>query len=130
VLVISTTEISHILHGLGRLRFPRVIVSIAGFMMRYLDVIAGEMSRMRIAMVARGYSPRWMGEIRGLGMAGGALFSRSYERGERVYQAMSARGYAGVMPAPLTSSPSALDWSMGMAIPVSAWIVTITAVLS
>ena len=28
----------------------------------------------------------------------GALFVRSYERGERVYLAMASRGYAGTMP--------------------------------
>ena len=28
----------------------------------------------------------------------GALFVRSYERGERVYLAMASRGYVGTMP--------------------------------
>ena len=63
VILVSTTETPHILRGLGRLRVPATMVSIAGFMVRYLEVIGAELRRMRVAMSARGYDPVWLGQV-------------------------------------------------------------------
>jgi len=87
-----------VLHALERLRAPRLPVLIASFMYRYLFVVAAEMSRTRAALAARAYRPRHLGQAAALGRMVTALFLRSYERGERVYLAMLARGYAGAMP--------------------------------
>jgi cobalt/nickel transport system permease protein len=130
IVLVATTEIPDLLRGLERLRAPKVITSIAGFMVRYLDVIASELRRMRIAMAARGYAPRWIGQVRALATAGGALFIRSYERGERVYHAMVARGYTGTMPAFGVRRAAPTDWAAAMALPIGAWVITIGAVLS
>ena len=64
-------------------------------MVRYGDVITGEMRRMKIARESRGYDPRWIWQAKAVARSAGALFVRSYERGERVYLAMASRGYAG-----------------------------------
>jgi cobalt/nickel transport system permease protein len=98
VLLGATTPFPDILHGLERLRVPRLLTVIAGFMYRYVFVIADEARRMRAALAARAYRPRHLGQIAALGRMITALFLRSYERGERVYLAMLARGYAGTMP--------------------------------
>ena len=99
VVLAGTTELPRILAGLDRLRVPSVLTQIAGFMLRYLEVVTGELRRMRTSMTARGYDPRWISQARPIAAASGALFVRSYERGERVHRAMLARGYAGAMPA-------------------------------
>ncbi len=98
VLLAATTSFPDILHGLERLRAPRLLVVIAAFMYRYVFVIADEARRMRTALAARAYRPRHLGEVAALGRLVTGLFLRSYERGERVYLAMLARGYAGAMP--------------------------------
>ena len=98
VLLGATTSFPDILHGLERLRVPRLLTVIAGFMYRYVFVIADEARRMRAALAARAYRPRHLGHVAALGRMVTALFLRSYERGERVYLAMLARGYAGAMP--------------------------------
>jgi cobalt/nickel transport system permease protein len=98
VLLVATTEVADVIAGLNRLRVPRVITGIASFMVRYLEVVASEVRRTRIAMTARGYRPQWLAQTRPLATAAGTLFIRSYERGERVHQAMVARGFQGVMP--------------------------------
>jgi cobalt/nickel transport system permease protein len=98
VLLGATTSFPDILHGLERLRAPRLLIVIAGFMYRYVFVIADEARRMRAALAARAYRPRHLGQAAALGRMVTALFLRSYERGERVYLAMLARGYAGAMP--------------------------------
>ncbi len=130
VLLVSTTEIPHILDGLRRLRAPRVMVAVAGFMVRYIEVIADELKRMRRAMSARGYEPTWLGQTRALATAGGALFIRSYERGERVHQAMVARGFSGAMPETSQQRPDPMVWPIGLSVPAAAWMITLSAWLA
>ncbi len=53
---------------------------------------------MRMARIARGDSPRALHQARAIATGIGALFLRSYERGERVYAAMLSRGFDGKAP--------------------------------
>jgi cobalt/nickel transport system permease protein len=94
----ATTEPQDLLVGLERLRVPQQLVQIMAFMVRYLDVVTGEMQRMRIARESRGFSARNPRHWPVLARSAGALFIRSYERGERVHLAMLSRGYSGKMP--------------------------------
>ena len=94
----ATTEPQDVLRGLRRLKLPDPIVQIMGFMLRYLDVVTAEMGRMTTAMRSRGCDPRSPRHWPVLARSLGALFIRSYERGERVHLAMLARGYDGTMP--------------------------------
>jgi cobalt/nickel transport system permease protein len=98
----ATTEPTDVLRGLQRLRMPETIVQIMGFMIRYLDVVTAEMSRMLTAMRSRGCEPRSPRHWPVLARSLGALFIRSYERGERVHLAMLSRGYTGEIPRGLT----------------------------
>jgi cobalt/nickel transport system permease protein len=94
----ATTEPDDLLRGLQRLRLPDLLVQIMGFMIRYLDVVTGELRRMLTAMRSRGCDPRSPRHWPALAKALGALFVRSYERGERVHLAMLSRGYTGRLP--------------------------------
>jgi cobalt/nickel transport system permease protein len=127
ILLAATTEVPDIVKGFGRLRVPSVITAIASFMIRYLEVISGELARMRTAMTARGYDPRWLSQARPIASSAGTLFVRSYERGERVYDAMLSRGYTGAMPAIDSRSTSAQDWAVALILPLLAAATAITA---
>jgi cobalt/nickel transport system permease protein len=94
----ATTEPRDLLAGLQTLRLPNQLVQIMGFMMRYLDVVTDEMRRMRIARESRGFTARNIRHWPVVARSAGALFIRSYERGERVHLAMMSRGYTGTMP--------------------------------
>jgi cobalt/nickel transport system permease protein len=94
----ATTEPHDLLGGLQRLRMPDLIVQIMGFMIRYLDVVTDEFSRMMTALRSRGCDPRSPRHWPVLARSLGALFIRSYERGERVHLAMLSRGYDGRLP--------------------------------
>lgn len=98
LLLAATTEPRDLLVGLARLRLPGQLVQIMGFMVRYVDVIAGELRRMSIARASRGFDARSPRHWPVLARSLGALFIRSYERGERVHLAMLSRGYAGSLP--------------------------------
>jgi cobalt/nickel transport system permease protein len=94
----ATTEPRDLLAGLERLRVPNLLVQIMGFMVRYLDVVTDEMRRMRVARESRGFSARDVRHWPVIARSAGALFIRSYERGERVHLAMLSRGYTGTLP--------------------------------
>ena len=94
----ATTEPQDLLLGLERLRMPQQLVQIMAFMVRYLDVVTDEMHRMKVARESRGFSARNPRHWPVLARSAGALFIRSYERGERVHLAMLSRGYTGRMP--------------------------------
>ncbi len=94
----ATTEPQDLLRGLQRLRMPELIVQIMGFMIRYLDVVTAELGRMMTALRSRGCDPRSPRHWPVLARSLGALFIRSYERGERVHLAMLSRGYDGKLP--------------------------------
>ena len=110
ILLAATTEISEMLRGMSILKVPPVLTAIAMFMVRYLVLVSGELGRMRTAMTARGYDPRWLWQAKPLAASAGALFIRSYERGERVHAAMVARGFSGVMPDLDGTRATRADW--------------------
>jgi len=89
----ATTEPQAVLDGLRRLRMPDLLVQIMGFMIRYLDVVTADLGRQLTAMRSRGCEPRSPRHWPALARSLGALFIRSYERGERVHLAMLSRGY-------------------------------------
>ncbi len=91
----STTKLTVLLRGLERLRMPRVMVMILSFMYRYIFVLVDEVMRMKQARDSRNFGGRRLWHIRTIGNMIGTLFIRSYERGERVYAAMLARGFDG-----------------------------------
>ena len=98
VVLAATTTVPDLLDGLRRLRVPVLLVATIGFMVRYAEVLTGELQRMRIARVSRGADPRWLWQGRAVAASAGSLFVRSYERGERVHLAMAARGFDGTFP--------------------------------
>jgi len=94
----ETTPPEELLAALRQLRFPGLLVTILSLTVRYLLILRDEARRMMQARNARGPG---RGLLRRANIAGamvGSLFLRSYERAERVGQAMAARGFDGTLP--------------------------------
>ncbi|MFD7630026.1 cobalt ECF transporter T component CbiQ [Streptomyces sp. NPDC059851] len=125
VLLASTTELRALLLGLQRLRLPSLLVQIASFMIRYGDVVTDELRRMSIARRSRGFEARGVRHWGVLAKTAGALFIRSYERGERVHLAMVSRGYTGSMPMIDDVSASRAQWAYAAALPTAALAVCV-----
>ncbi|MEV4182330.1 cobalt ECF transporter T component CbiQ [Streptosporangium canum] len=123
VLLAATTEPRLMLLGAQRLRLPPLLVQIAMFMLRYMDVIVDEMRRMRVARESRGFAARNVRHIPVVARSAGALFIRSYERGERVHLAMLSRGYSGSMPVIQDLSASSHQWLVAGMLPGAALVV-------
>jgi len=100
-----TTSIPLLLQALVTLKMPPLLVSILASMYRYISVLTNEFKAMHRAATARNFSTRnlynlqrldraWQRQV--LGNMLGMLFIRTYDRGDRIYQAMLARGYQGI----------------------------------
>ncbi|AEV83335.1 cobalt ABC transporter permease [Actinoplanes sp. SE50] len=118
LLLAATTTMRDLILGLDRLRVPSVFTQIATFMLRYIDVLADDARRMRIARLSRGYDPRFLWQVKAFAVGVGSLFLRSYERGERVYLAMVSRGYTGRMPQLTGPVAPAGQWAVSAVLPL------------
>jgi cobalt/nickel transport system permease protein len=93
VLLGATTRFSDVLRTLARLRVPPLLVTTLALLYRYLYVLLEEMGRMQRARRSRTFSYRRWFMWRSSATVIGHLFLRTSERAERVYAAMSARGW-------------------------------------
>lgn len=121
VVLSATTAAADLVAGLARLRLPSIMVQMAGFMVRYSEVVVAESTRMRTAMAARGMRMRHAAAWPAVATALGALFIRTYERGERIQMAMLARGYDGTTRGWDTTEQAApREWLVAGLLPLSA----------
>lgn len=94
--MMGTARFHVTLKALRRLRVPQVVVQILAFSYRYVFVLFDELGRMLAAARARGSGcAPWTRTLRNTGSMVGMLFVRSFERTDRIYHAMLARGYRG-----------------------------------
>jgi len=102
ILLVAVTRFPDLIHGLEHLRVPPIITTIIAFLYRYLFVLTDEVFRLLKARESRsaavaghrsGGGVLWRARI--AGNMTGQLFLRSYERSDRIYNAMISRGYAG-----------------------------------
>lgn len=102
VLLVATTRFPDMIHAFEHLHVPAALTTIVAFLYRYLFVLTDEVMRLLRARESRsatvagqrsGRSVVWRAKVTG-NMAG-QLFLRSYERSDRIYNAMLARGYTG-----------------------------------
>jgi cobalt/nickel transport system permease protein len=94
-ILAETTEFSELLKGFEELKVPAIIVVLVSFTYRYFSVIVEEARRMKIARDMRSRKGNFMWQARTLGTIVAQLFIRSYERSERIFQAMTIRGFTG-----------------------------------
>jgi cobalt/nickel transport system permease protein len=93
ILLANTTPFSELLALLRRLRAPRLLVTILALMYRYLFLLVDEAERLNRARASRTFArTRWQRWTDTASLVG-RLFVRSTERAERIYAAMTARGW-------------------------------------
>jgi len=92
-LLIQTTHFSNLLKALESLKVPGLIIMLFSFMYRYLFVVEDEVLRKKRALESRCSAKAGWSLIKSTANMAGSLFIHTYERAERVYLAMCARGY-------------------------------------
>ncbi len=80
---------------------------------------------MAVARSARGFEATGMKQWPVLATAAGALFIRSYERGERVHLAMISRGYLGDLPKEERVPNYPMHWVLALSIPTLALLISL-----
>lgn len=133
--VAATTSARELPLALSRLGVPGLVTSMLVLMIRYIDLLSAEASRMRMARISRGDSPRTLHQVGAIAKSVGALFLRAYERGERVYLAMLSRGYEGRIPELVLGPGSAArastrQWVLALSVPAAAMFVAACAWVS
>jgi cobalt/nickel transport system permease protein len=126
VVLSTSTTARELLRGLEKLHLPKLMVQIAAFMLRYVNVISDEMERMKVARESRGFIAKGIKDWKVIATAASALFIRSYERGERVHLAMLSRGYTGVLPHDQSEGAPLKIWLQGLALPLFALSILIS----
>lgn len=109
-LLAITTAAPNLLQSLGELKFPALLVRVLESMLRYLAVLIDELGSMRRAAQARSNGLGALLGWRTLGNVLGALFLRTYGRGERTHLAMQARGFTGQFIDPTTRPFGISEW--------------------
>jgi cobalt/nickel transport system permease protein len=96
LVVWATAPLDVNLKAAHALHLPGVVIHIVLLTYRYLFLLAEELGRLRIALRVRGYRNRATAHsYRTIGHVTGTLLVRSYERAERVGQAMRCRAFDG-----------------------------------
>jgi len=94
LIISSTTKFSNLLEALKSLGIPRVFIHLLSFMYRYSFLLEDQFLR-----ISRAYESRNINNKNNFKKAKilsnilGTIFIRTYERAEKVYLAMCARGY-------------------------------------
>ncbi|HIZ55258.1 MAG TPA: cobalt ECF transporter T component CbiQ [Firmicutes bacterium] len=93
-----TTPMNGLLHTFRQIHCPVVLIELMELIYRFIFVLSGEAGRMHTAQSVRlGY----IGFRRALHSTGGLaalLLLRALRRGDRVYTALEARCYTGILP--------------------------------
>ena len=96
IALLATSPVFTLVHALRHLYVPDKLVNLFFFTYRYFQVIHGEYLRLRSAMRIRCFQPTTNRHTyRSLAYLLGMLLVRSFDRSERVYQAMLCRGFKG-----------------------------------
>lgn len=98
-ILTTTTPAQDLLAAMRRLGMPAAAGSVLALMERYVRLLGEELGRMHRARASR--TTRAMGaaaRFRSEGQLTGALLLRGWNRSDRVYQAMLARGFTGDWP--------------------------------
>ena len=122
VVLASTTGARDLLGGLARLHLPTALLSVLAFMVRYAAVVADDLRRVRIAREARGGAATRLRHLGGVAAGVGSVFVRTYERGERVHQAMLARGHRPGTPLVVGTPARPLSWLAAAALPAAGLV--------
>lgn len=93
-LLVATTRFDRLLNSLRFFKMPPLILSMLSFLYRYIFVIQDELERMLRARDARVPAADRKDRLKIMFNLVGMIFLRSYDRSERIYRSMVARGYS------------------------------------
>ncbi len=96
IALLATSTVFSLVHAMGHFRVPKKLLYLSFLSYRYVHVLQVEYQRLRDAMRIRGFKPKTnLHTYKTFGYLIGMLLIRSYERSERIWNAMLCRGFQG-----------------------------------
>ncbi|EKD38974.1 MAG: hypothetical protein ACD_75C00544G0003, partial [uncultured bacterium] len=112
--LLGTAPLADTLQGLSRLGLPPAMGQMILLCHRYIFVFLHEITRMYRGMRVRGFVPGSnIATMHAMGNFFGMLFVRSFDRTQRVHEAMLCRGYNGNFPSYVRFESTGRDWVKG-----------------
>lgn len=108
ILLIATTGMDALGYALRVLRVPKIFVLQLMLTYRYITVLLEEVSRMTTAYSLRAPGQKGVA-FHAWGSFAGQLLLRTFDRAQRIYRAMSLRGFDGNFTPPHRNVPHAKD---------------------
>jgi len=93
LILVAVTPFSELTEELRRMHLPNIFITLLEMTYRYIGVLVEEAATMFIGYRLRSRTGNGL-EMKHMGSFIGQLLLRSFDRAERVYQAMKCRGYA------------------------------------
>lgn len=97
-LLVSTGKFHELLHGLRRMKAPKLLGVLSAMMYRYVFILYDEALRTSRARESRTPGKCRTGRIKTFGNRAMMVFIRSWSRSQTVYHAMLSRGFTGEFP--------------------------------
>ncbi|MFC1906985.1 cobalt ECF transporter T component CbiQ [Chloroflexota bacterium] len=97
IFLSMSTPANKLLLAAAWFRVPKIFIELTLLVYRYIFVLLEEIMTIRDAQRVRLGYYNWRRSMKSLGILGGSLILRAYDRAERVFEAMVARGYTGTM---------------------------------
>jgi len=93
IVLFGTTQFVSIMKVLRSFGLSNILIDMAMFTYRYLFELLEQLEQMQLSMKLRGFNKNRFKNITIIASLMGTLLIRSYEKSERVYNAMVMRGY-------------------------------------
>ena len=97
LLLISTTGVNRLAGAMRTIRIPKLFVLVIFLTFSYISVLGEELSRSLRAYALRAPTHRGV-RFNAWGSLIGQILLRTFDRADRVYQAMTLRGFSGEYP--------------------------------
>ena len=99
IAILGTSEVFSLVHAFIHLKVPNKLVHLFFFFYRYISVLHEEYTRLKRAMTIRSFKPGTnIHTYKSYAYLVGMLIVSSYERSQRIYNAMLCRGFTGKFP--------------------------------
>lgn len=99
IAVLGTSEVFALAHACVHFRFPDKLIYLFFFFYRYITVLHEQYIMLRRAMMIRCFKPRTnIHTYKSYAYLIGMLIVNSYERSQKIYNAMLCRGFNGKFP--------------------------------
>jgi len=95
IFLTETTSFSQLIFAVTWFRIPSSLIEIITIAHRYIYVFADEVDRVRKAQRMRLGYRNWRLGWKSAGTLGGMVILRAFDKSERLFKAMSCRGYRG-----------------------------------